>query len=375
MKIIGLLSCGRSGQDLFLSLLDGHNQILQFPGYVIFNKELSNIFSLKSKRDIAEKFSKLYPHFFDSKINKIERHHQLGIKKNQYFTVDIKKFTYNFEKNSSVKSNSSKLKVLIELNKSYYRASNKSLKDIKIFMIQFHLFHNLSNYLKIFSNKENMTIILTLRDVLASLGSTCKKWLRYEPNALDAHTLYLNIIGHLKQIYRLKKLNKKIYIIQLEKLHTENTRVMKDFCRIFKMKYKKSLKDSTFFGLKWWGDKTSLKYLNGVNPKFKNKFYSNFFFKKDIYFIEKKIINLLRFYNYPIRSVSKNYKILDIIPYKFEFLIWADGVKKINVKKILKIPLFWVMRVLNLYTDSNYENFDFPYSIGSTKNKIHKFKK
>ena len=39
MKIIGLLSCGRSGQDLFLSLLDGHNQILQFPGYVIFNKE------------------------------------------------------------------------------------------------------------------------------------------------------------------------------------------------------------------------------------------------------------------------------------------------------------------------------------------------
>ena len=177
-------------------------------------------------------------------------------------------------------------------------------------MIQFHLFHNLSNYLKILANKESITIILTLRDILASLGSTCHKWLKYKPNALDAHTLYLNIVGHLKQIYRLKKLNKKLYIIQLEKLHTENVRVMKDFCKIFKIKYKKSLKDSTFFGLKWWGDKTSLKYLNGINPKFKNKFYSNFFFKKDIHFIEKKIINLLNFYNYPIRSVSKTYKII-----------------------------------------------------------------
>ena len=35
-------------------------------------------------------------------------------------------------------------------------------------MIQFHLFHNLTNYLKIFANKESLTIILTLRDRIAS---------------------------------------------------------------------------------------------------------------------------------------------------------------------------------------------------------------
>ena len=36
MKVIGLLSCGRSGADLFQSLLDSHEEILQFPGYLIF---------------------------------------------------------------------------------------------------------------------------------------------------------------------------------------------------------------------------------------------------------------------------------------------------------------------------------------------------
>ena len=50
---------------------------------------------------------------------------------------------------------------------------------------------------------------MTLRDILASLGSTCYKWLKFKPTALDAHTLYLNVVGHLKQINRLQKLKKK----------------------------------------------------------------------------------------------------------------------------------------------------------------------
>ena len=56
MKILGLLSCGRSGADLFQSLLDGHDEILQFPGYVLFNKQLLKIFSLHNKKILAEEF-------------------------------------------------------------------------------------------------------------------------------------------------------------------------------------------------------------------------------------------------------------------------------------------------------------------------------
>ena len=32
MKLLALISGGRSGSSLFLSLLDGHSQIMQFPG-------------------------------------------------------------------------------------------------------------------------------------------------------------------------------------------------------------------------------------------------------------------------------------------------------------------------------------------------------
>ena len=69
MKIIGLLSCGRSGADLFQSLLDSHEEILQFPGYLIFDSKLFNILSITNKREIAKKFCEEYPQFFDSRIN------------------------------------------------------------------------------------------------------------------------------------------------------------------------------------------------------------------------------------------------------------------------------------------------------------------
>ena len=370
MKIIGLLSCGRSGADLFQSLLDSHEEILQFPGYLIFDSKLFNILSITNKREIAKKFCEEYPQFFDSRINKEERHHQLGPKKNDYFLVNKKKFIENFKKNGSTKGG--KFQTLISLNKSYYEVTKRPIKKIKIVMIHFHLFFNFVNFQKKFDNNVRITIVLTLRDILASLSSTCYKWSRYKPKALDAHTLYLNMLSHIKQIFRLKRINKKIFVIQMEKLHTENDKVMRDFCKIFNIRFKKSLSQSTYFGKKWWGDQTSLKYLNGINPKFKNNFYGEYFFKKDISLIEKKISRLLLFYDYPFRSNIRTSKILDLLPYKFEYLIWKNSFKKFNVKQIIKIPFYWLIRIFNLFNDNIYNNFSFPYSIGSGNYKSKK---
>ena len=74
------------------------------------------------------------------------------------------------------------------------------------------------NFLKNISKKEKITIIMTLRDLLASIGSTCYKWSKFRSDALDAQTLYLNIVGHIKQIFRLKKLGKKIQTLIFQTL-------------------------------------------------------------------------------------------------------------------------------------------------------------
>ena len=43
MKILVLIGGGRSGIDLFQSLLDGHPQVIQFPGAFFFDEFLKKI--------------------------------------------------------------------------------------------------------------------------------------------------------------------------------------------------------------------------------------------------------------------------------------------------------------------------------------------
>ena len=118
----------------------------------------------------------------------------------------------------------------------------------------------------------------------------------------------------------------------LENLHKKNYIVMKEFCKIFHLKFKKSLKKSTYFGKKWWGDVISLTYLDGINPNFRNKFYDKFFFKRDLDIIETKISHLLLNYNYPIRSKLKKRKFLEIVPFKFEIIVWLNCILRFNIK-------------------------------------------
>ena len=55
-------------------------------------------------------------------------------------------------------------------------------------------------------------------------------------------------------IQELKKLDKKIYIVQLE-ISSKINLVMQHFCKIYDLKFKNCLRKSTYHNLKWWGDK------------------------------------------------------------------------------------------------------------------------
>ena len=51
------------------------------------------------------------------------------------------------------------------------------------------------------------------------------------------------------------KLNKKIYIIQLENYIKNLTSFLKIFVKFLKIKFSNKLKKFNFHNLKWWGDK------------------------------------------------------------------------------------------------------------------------
>ena len=248
MKILVLVACGRGGQDLFQSLLDNHLQILQFPGPIWFDKNFESIFNEKNTETIIDLFCKQYPHFFDSRLNIMERHNQLGKNRKLFFKVNKDKFLKEFLIIRK-KTHKNKFNLVKDLNLAYYRAAGFSTKSIRIMLVHLHLLENVKNFFRYFSNIKNVVFIIALRDILVSLGSTCHKWLKYENgNGLNAQTLYDNLFSHVKLFKELKKYKKKTYVIQLENLHKKNHLVLKQFCKIFDLKFKKSLKKSTYFG-------------------------------------------------------------------------------------------------------------------------------
>ena len=248
MKVVLLVAGGRAGSDFFHSLIDDHQEILQLPGYLKIDDNLSNILSKKFPNDISKEFIKSYPVFFDSRINKEERWDKLGIKKNKFFKVDKKKFCEKF-------------KIL---------SKNKTINK--------------------FTNLKNFEIIYTTRHPLASLSSAFKAWINYDKGSSFFPKDLHNEIGRIiNDSFELNKIG-KVSIIKLEKVHLENKKTMKNFCKKFKIKYEKSLTQSTKNGLIWWGDIFSRRYLSGINKNLKIKINEKYFFKRDLIFFSKFII-------------------------------------------------------------------------------------
>ena len=364
MKILLLVTGGRGGSDFFQGLLDGHSQILSFPMYLSIDSNFIQLLDCNDYSDLARKFIKLYPEFFNSKINKFERWNKLGGKKNKHFIVNEKKFIQSFINYSKKKKNINRLKILENLHYAYSFAKGEKVNKKKILFIHTHLLLWTKRFIKIMKLK-NFEIIHTIRHPLASISSPLKTWLRFEDGnsfyPKDLHyqlDLVFNCINDLKRLSR-------VHIIQLEKLHLETSKVMRSFSRQFKIRYENCLNKSTKNGLKWWGDVFGQKWLSGINKNFRINIDERYFYKRDLIFFQNLTESIIKRYGYKMIYPKKNIY-FNCIPMRCEILVWKNTIKHLRAKHILSIPYYYLKRIIflnNLFV----KNYKFPYSIGSER--------
>ncbi len=344
MRIILLAGGPRSGLDLFHSLLDNHSEILQFPGILYIDQKLKKILSQSSKKKIAKEFIKEYKNFFDSRKLKIERHHQLGEKKNKFYEVDKEKFVENFLSLSKKKKffNNQIFQNLFLLHKAY---DSKDLgKKKKIILINAHILPFVLNFEKIFKGI-NYEIIHTIRHPLSAISSTVKNWINYKNGIyLKPKELFYNLDLIVFGIQKLKNLKRKIHIIQLENLHQKANSIMKKFCKIYGLKFEKTLLKSTFHNLKWWGDAVSGKDLNGLNKNFKASYDLDLFEESDLGYLKYILNDILKKYNYKINIEKK--MAFHFKPLKCERISWKKTIENKQIKHSISILFFYLKRVL-----------------------------
>ena len=349
MKLILLTAGGRAGSDFFHSLIDGHSQVLQFPGSFRVDKNLRLILETKDFKKKAELFVKFYPEFFDSRKNKLERWNKLGKKKNKYFKVNKKNFIKNFYdlsiKNQKINNN---YKCLTNLHLAYFITRKKNIKNIKILFIHTHLLSWTKEFIRLFDIK-NIDILHTIRHPLSSLSSPIKSWLNFEKGKyFFSKNLFYQIDTVVNCINDLSKLG-KLHIIKLEKLHKDNSVLMRKFCKKFKIKYELSLKKSTKNELKWWSDKISQKYISGINKNFKVRIYEDHFYVRDLIFFQNLTKKIIKKYNYNYYYDKKNI-LFNLMPMKCEIDVWKNTIKNLfyerfRWKSLLSIPFFYILRI------------------------------
>ena len=358
MKIVVLIAGGRAGTDFFQSLLDRHTSISQLPGSFAFDQFWIKSKNEKSLEKIAEMFINDYKHFFDSRLNILERHHALGDERKSFYLVDKKLFIRHFI--NIIKSNNfNQSQLLVSLNLAYSASSGEDLSTKQIIVLNLHHLYRI-NFLK----ELDFEIIYSIRDPLSNYTSVMNELLSYQNRKQMTPWAYY---FHLNRMFNGLKdainSTKKVHVIKLDKLHTDNVKVMKNFCSIFNIQYKDSLTESTYHNKKWWGDATSKNFLDGVNPNFADQYDKGLFFEKDIMCLEYYLNSFITKYNYPITSGSTKCKLLKYLPLKGEFMVWKKTITTFSIKNFLSIFVYWIKRV-NLMNSKIYQNINYPDPIG-----------
>ena len=350
MKIIFLVAGGRGGSDYFQGLLDDHSEIMQFPGFLYLEKSFFKIFNLESDKikDIPKLFIKSHPHFFDSRILTKERHDKLGKNKNQFYTVDKIKFEKNFIKLTNKIKKIKKLDLFKCLYFSYYLSRGKNIKNKKIIFIHSHLVGYTKNIIRFFNFKE-FSIIHAMKNPIEAINSPIKNWLQYEKGK---HFFPVNLYFHLDLVFNgiknLLAINQKVFIAQLEKVKKDNKNVMRDFCKIYKIKYEKSMNKCTYFGLHWWGDAIGNRWIPKDVKENNSKIKKENFYERDIRYFEYLAEDIIENYNYDFISSRKTRSFFNILPLKCEISVWKNCFKHRSIKHVLSIPYFYLKRIFFL---------------------------
>jgi len=345
MKLAVLVSGGRTGSDLFQSLLDGHKEVLSFPGVFFFDVFLKN---LKIKKiNPGSLFIKMCKNFFDSRLNLLERHDRLGIYKNEYYLVDKDIFLKKYNEISK-KKNLSKFEILLNLHLAYAYAKGEDVSKKKLIFLHIHHWHRLESLKEL-----NFYLFYTIREPLINLSSAFKNWTSYNDRLFSFKQLckyYERIRNGIDYCQKIQ--TKDFYVIKLEDIHLNNKVVLKNFCKLFNLKFQTSLYSSTFHNRKWWGDSLSKKYLDGINKNFKSKLDESLFYNYDIKYL-KSVMNVI-YLNYYKSDLNKK-MFFPYRPLKMEIILLKNKLRGFDLFSLFKMMYYSILRyyLLNKKIKSN----------------------
>ena len=287
-----LVTTGRVGTDFFQSLLDSHPEVFVFNGILFFYNEFwDKSYCVKypgdaDVNDMAEEFTGNYIWKLKSKYDYEERKDELGENMDQSINIDTAIFREHLTELLKIRPVTSR-----SFLQAVYVSYSLSLgQDIRKKTIFFHHVHHISKLKRYLNDFPDSKVISMTRDPRATYVSGVEHWIEYDSERdhlkrafkvlkrtiLDAHLLRTNSIN--------------LRILKLE--DTGNDEILYLICDWLGIEYNNCLKKSTWAGLRWWGDRISLKKATNIEIGFSSTMIKNNWEKK-LPKLDKALLNYL----------------------------------------------------------------------------------
>ncbi len=384
IKSLVLLAGPGSGSKLFQSFIDGHNQILMTPGYILmyfyphWNKHLK-FYDKWSK--IIDHFLKLHPSIIDTKKMKGGDYlYNLGKSKKKSIKIEKKLFIKNLKFYLEDEEINSK-NFFLAIHLSYANCLGENLKQKKILVYHMHVCWYLKDFYNDFQNAKSITMLRELKSNIPKRIPTLEKPNETHLNKTDSIFFrtrsYKNVL--FEDLFTLDYLknfkNKKHKVIKHEDLLSRKKEIMKNFCSYTSLSYSSYMLKSTINNLDWnYEHKKNVKLKDGV-AKHILYYNKNDFMSYELYWLNNLTNKFNRKYSY--KTNESNFSLINtlisffliFLPSKREILLfydycsykfWLDYMKELY-REIFKIKLKKYEK--NAFYHHKWSNKNYPFRL------------
>lgn len=358
LPVVTMITTGRTGTDFVQSLLDGHPQVVVFNGHVQFGDYWAKARTTRmlplNADDILDEFIGHYIHRFKSRYDHIERKDRLGPQYGDSLNLDTAVLKGHARSLLSQVPITRKT-VLVAIYGAYALTLGQDVMLKKLF---FHHEHNVEGIGPFLEDFPLARIICMTRDPRANFYSGVLHHRQYDSNKDNGRHVVSYIRRILVDAGVLRPLGRDYIAIRLEDMGHPG--MMARLCEWLGIDEHPCLKESTWGGLLWHGDRLSKekKGDKGFSAKLLENGWQSKMPWTDQMVLNGIMYNRLRAYGYsstPLTWWSKIMVVFLILwPLAFEWHFLSPGylykhLAKGDIKRILSNGWCYCQRVVLFY--------------------------
>lgn len=363
-------TAGRTGVDFMHSLFDSHPQIVTFNGFLLFHEFWREARTVNHPgkivpEDLVDEFVGRFIHKLRSRYDFAERKDKLGDEQDESFDIDVPTFKSHLIPFVSVREVTSR-NVLQAIYVAYARTLGEDLSGKRVFLHQLHQIWRLPPFLQDFPGSR---ILAMTRDPRAAYVSGYEHHARFDVKKANPARVYHVLARVVRDASELEAAYGDAYrVVKLEDLHDPKRaeEVRREVCDWVGVDFHPCMCESTWGGLKWWGDRLSRPTYEDGEEAFQESITRNSWEEKlgtvDKYLFEFLLSARLAHYGYPHRQRFGLLSFVLALPalpipntYEWRFLSPAALLSLVREKglsgstKHLALRIYYYMRRVRLY--------------------------